>query len=422
MSGSCGVASDYGCTACNNGAGVGTEYYTGPASTIGQSNCPVSACSACPAGQVIGTACSATSNTMCVACGSNEYESGGDCVACRVTCGSGEYVSGSCGGASDYGCTACNNGAGVGSEYYTGPASTIGQSNCPVSACSACPAGQVIGTACSATSNTMCVACGSNEYESGGDCVACRVTCGSGEYVSGSCGGASDYGCTACNNGAGVGTEYYTGPASTIGQSNCPVSACSACPSGQVIGTACSATSNTMCVACGSNEYESGGDCVACRVTCGIGEYVSGNCGGASDYGCTACDNGAGVGSEYYTGPASTIGQSNCPVSACSACPAGQVIGTACSASSNTMCVACGSNEYESGGDCVACRVTCGSGEYVSGSCGGASDYGCTACNNGAGVGTEYYTGPASTIGQSNCPVSACSSVSFGSRSLSTAV
>ena len=62
----------------------------------------------------------------------------------------------------------------------------------------------------------MCVACGSNEYESGGDCVACRVTCGSGEYVSGSCGGASDYGCTACDNGAGVGTEYYTGPASTI--------------------------------------------------------------------------------------------------------------------------------------------------------------------------------------------------------------
>ena len=91
----------------------------------------------------------------------------------------------------------------------------------------------------------------------------------------------------------------------------------------------------------------------------------------------------AGVGAEYYTGPATTIGQSNCPVSACSACPAGQVIGTACSASSNTMCVACGSNEYESGGDCVACRVTCGSGEYVSGSCGGASDYGCTACNNG---------------------------------------
>ena len=85
-------------------------------------------------------------------------------------------------------------------------------SNCPVSACSACPAGQVIGTACSATSNTMCVACGSNEYESGGDCVACRVTCGSGEYVSGSCGGASDYGCTACDNGGGVGAEYYTGP------------------------------------------------------------------------------------------------------------------------------------------------------------------------------------------------------------------
>ena len=115
----------------------------------------------------------------------------------------------------------------------------------------------------------MCVACGSNEYGSGGDCVACRVTCGSGEYVSGSCGGASDYGCTACNNGAGVGTEYYTGAASTIGMSDCPVSACSACPAGQVIGTACSATSNTMCVACGSNEYESGGDCVACRVTCG---------------------------------------------------------------------------------------------------------------------------------------------------------
>ena len=253
----------------------------------------------------------------------------------------------------------------------------------------------------------MCVACGSNQYESGGDCVACRVTCGSGEYVSGSCGGASDYGCTACNNGAGVGTEYYTGPASTIGQSNCPVSACSACPPGLVIGTACSATSNTVCIACGGNMYESGGDCVPCLEVCGTGEYVSGSCGGASDYDCTVCDNGAGVGSEYYIGPSTTINVSDCPVSPCTVtCPVGEVIGNQCSLTRDTGCVACGSNLYESGGECVACRVTCASGEFVSGSCGGASDYGCSACTNGAG--TQFYTGPATTIGVSNCPVSTC--------------
>jgi TNFR/NGFR cysteine-rich region len=184
-------------------------------------------------------------------------------------------------------------------------------------------------------------ACSVGTYSSSGapPCAACG-TCTSGYYISSSCTATTNTVCSACGGDCSAGTYSPAFCAACI--------PCATCGAGQYVGSPCTATSNTGCVACGS---------------CTSGHYISSPCTGGTNTVCSAC--GACSAGTYSATPCTGTTTTDAGCSPCATCGAGQYVGSPCTATSNTACRACS---------------VCGPGHYVSSPCTGTSDAVCALC------------------------------------------
>lgn len=133
----------------------------------------------------------------------------------------------------------------------------------------------------------------------------------------------------------------------------------------------CSGPAANQCTTCGPGEYLSGGTCTTCS-TCGAGTYQSAACTANANTVCSACST---CSSGTYPSAACTPTSNT----VCSACHAGCNV---CSGPELDQCGSCPAGFFVSAGKCQACTV-CPAGTHVVTACSGSTDATCAPCAEG---------------------------------------
>ena len=222
---------------------------------------PCNQCSSCTAGSTyFSSSCTLTSDTRCnpcISCLANQYittacvTSNPVCSTCSV-CGSGKYASTVCSNTTNTPtvCTTCMT---CGTGFYASPVCTA-TTNAVCLNCIVCPAvGYYQATPCNATSNTVCNRCS---------------TCTTGKYQSVACSATSDTVCSTCSTTCTVVATACTNTSNTVCVPPCvagstysatgvtPCTPCNPCIPGYTQTAPCTATTDTscMCVGCASSR------------------------------------------------------------------------------------------------------------------------------------------------------------------------
>lgn len=361
LSGNCTTGSDRVCVSCQPGtfkagassancqtclSSCATGYYmTGSCTATSQPQC-LRCTQSCAAGNFLVGTCGQTSNPSCEVC---------------QTCAEGEFETRACTSSSDRQCSSCvtADDCKAGEEYLSGQCTAVTSPRCM--ACltvEACNAQQYLKGSCTvdgpAPTCTSCTTCAADEYEvapctrtSDRRCAKCVDTCVSGQYLVGSCPGpvhtlfprtvvkedvtyavldagwpsSTDFGCqsqrlplpagwslaadieaatavaalhswgTGClvlNNDLAVPTGHDLAPANC----SCGTGGCLSQTVGGMVPAHCA---RRILVA------RMPPACQDCTASCDEGSFLSGTCGGRSDYACRPCrqcQNG-----EYETTP-----------------------------------------------------------------------------------------------------------------------
>ncbi len=191
-------------------------------------------------------------------------------------------------------------------------------------------------TSCSGPTAGTCTACAAGRYLANGSCVACS-TCAAGTYQTAACTTKADTACAACDPSCatcgGPGTTGCTSCASGKYLSNGSCKDCTTCAAGTYATSACTTTSDTVCATC---------------ATCDEGFYTSTACGPTANTVCGTCHSSC----KTCMGPDATQCGS-CPsgqyamagtCKPCSTCGPGTCSKSACTASADTLCGACGTD------------------------------------------------------------------------------
>jgi sugar lactone lactonase YvrE len=339
------------------GACTAGYYCTTPASRA--------VCSVCTAGNFVKTACTATANTVCQACGTgvdfSTTSSAPSCTACSA-CISGQYTQSSCITTANAVCQTCTAGS-----YCSNPATGV-SGTCTAltnfclpgvtapTVCTTCLAGTYRKTLCTASSNTVCTPCVSaanySTYSDAPTCSACSP-CGTGQYVTTFCSTTVNTVCAGCPAGSYCPDMATATVTLCAGSYYCPANTVS--PSLCLAGYYCPNTyTQTLCV---SSQYCPTGSTV--NALCPVGSYCPNTttkitCTGFCPAGSTAQNpcppgffcadamNKVACDLTYYC-PTGTVAQALCPAGSycadastivvCDAgyyCPAGSLSQTKC--------------------------------------------------------------------------------------------
>ena len=371
-------------------------------------------CTPCPAGQYVGTSCTASSPHTCLpctACGDGmvvreacSMFADTDCVVGVDVCPFGQYVHAVTFMCAE--CSACPEG-----EYIMTSCTATSAATCRP--CSECGEGMVPSEACSALADTVCVVgvdeCPFGQYVDPDtfQCADCAV-CASGSYMTETCTATAAGVCTPCSecDPGYVASEECSNLADVVcvaGVDECPVgqyvdpatyfcAECNACPDNHFMATSCTATHSGVCQECSvcndeqvrTSRCSAVADtvCAALGTGCPFGEFLHSGTGQCEA--CTAC-----AGDAFAASTCTALVAGACLD--CSVCGEGFVEARACSSADDTVCVAapdgCAIDAYldASSGECEAC-LPCPDGHFMTASCtstllGVCQE--CTVCDSG---------------------------------------
>jgi hypothetical protein len=288
-----------------------------------------------------------------VACAASEWDHDGNsatpCVA-KTTCAAGEYVTSSGSATTNRICVPCGSGA------FT---AITNASIC--SGWSTCAAGSFVSTAGTASSDRQCTACGAGTFTSSANHTSCVVhsmcTAGTERTALGTA--TNDTQCTMCSagnfcpGGSAAKAACASGTWDHDANSATACTAWTSCSPGQYVLTSGTTTTDRPCTTCANGTYSTTSNQASCTSwsTCTAGTYVSASGTTSSDRICSPCPNGT------YT---STTNQGAClPQGTCATGTEQTAAGTS---TSPTQCAACQSGSYCAGG--TASKVSCGSGTW----------------------------------------------------------
>ena len=406
------------CKACTTG-----KYQ----SLSGQISCPfcaagrfadlegMSQCTACSAGSYL----TGTGLSVCVPCQAGKFQGATGasvCPACPVGSSMPDYGQSACtlcvagtfqNAVQQIACQACGYGRFTPDVGY--------------SACLLCPVGKFS----IFSEGTLCILCKAGEYQNAEGSIECKI-CLAGQFQT----GVESSVCALCSPGTYQGaTEKSTCIGCSAGTfrtgsgfTSCV--ACTACLSGQVWTSGCTATVDGVCGsclagtyvnafgrftcdACGAGTYQTGVrgvTCQSCR-NCAAGTYQGTACLASADRVCPACQPGT---YSSMTGLAACIGCENgryqagtggTQCDACQTCIAGQSWGDSCQPTQNAVCTPCqigtfnpssqtstclrcaaGTYRDTVGGTVCGACATCTAGRYLASGCNGAENGRCETC------------------------------------------